>query len=85
MTDVFISYARAERTRVEPLGRDLGKLLPVLLEDVSPKIGFRQFQTIDFRHWSGAAPLLREAIDRYQEWGMPKHEALAQRTLAELS
>ena len=28
-------------------GRDLGKLIPVLLERVKPPMGFRQYQTID--------------------------------------
>ena len=131
MTDVFISYARADRTRVEPLaqaledagfttwwdddlaggveysreiearihearavlvlwsetsiestwvadeaelGRDLGKLVPVLLDDVAPKMGFRQFQAIDFRRWAGAAgepcfTALAEALRRHVDAG----------------
>ena len=35
------------------LGRDTGKLVPVLIDDIQPKIGFRQFQSVDFCNWSG--------------------------------
>ena len=127
MTDVFISYARADRSRVEPLaraledagfstwwdddlaggveysreiearihaaravlvlwsrtsiestwvadeaelGRDTGKLVPALLDDVQPKIGFRQFQAVDFRLWTGdpgeaCFSALRQALARH--------------------
>ncbi|MFL6731538.1 MAG: TIR domain-containing protein [Sphingomicrobium sp.] len=34
-------------------GRDSGRLVPVLLDDARPPIGFRQFQTTDLSHWSG--------------------------------
>jgi TolB-like protein len=34
-------------------GRDSGRLVPVLLDDCRPPIGFRQFQTADLSHWSG--------------------------------
>jgi CheY-like chemotaxis protein len=33
--------------------RDLGRLIPVLLDDVAPPLGFRQIQAIDFRSWAG--------------------------------
>lgn len=35
------------------VGRDNGVLVPILVDDIQPKIGFRQFQTIDFRDWRG--------------------------------
>ena len=35
------------------LGRDAGKLVPLVIDDAQPKIGFRQFQSIDFRNWTG--------------------------------
>jgi tetratricopeptide (TPR) repeat protein len=35
------------------LGRDAGKLVPLVIDDVRPKIGFRQFQSIDFCNWTG--------------------------------
>jgi tetratricopeptide (TPR) repeat protein len=34
-------------------GRDSGRLIPVLLDDVRPPIGFRQFQATDLSRWSG--------------------------------
>jgi hypothetical protein len=34
-------------------GRDSGRLVPVLLDECRPPIGFRQFQTTDLSHWSG--------------------------------
>lgn len=35
------------------LGRDAGKLVPLVIDGAQPKIGFRQYQSIDFNHWSG--------------------------------
>jgi len=35
------------------LGRDAGKLVPLIIDNVQPKIGFRQFQSIDFCNWNG--------------------------------
>ncbi len=35
------------------LGRDAGKLVPLVIDDIQPKIGFRQFQSIDFCNWTG--------------------------------
>ena len=34
-------------------GRDTDRLVPVVLDDSRPPIGFRQFQSIDFSGWSG--------------------------------
>lgn len=34
-------------------GRDSGRLVPVLLEECRPPLGFRQFQTTDLSRWSG--------------------------------
>src|SRR5205814_10437135 len=35
------------------VGRDMGWLVPVTFDGTEPPLGFRQFQTIDLRHWSG--------------------------------
>lgn len=34
-------------------GRDRGCLVPIAIDDVKPKLGFRQFQTIAFERWNG--------------------------------
>ncbi len=34
-------------------GRDSGRLIPILLEPVSPPMGFRQYQNLDFSTWKG--------------------------------
>lgn len=34
-------------------GRDRGRLIPVLLDDASPPMGFRQYQNIDLSSWKG--------------------------------
>ncbi len=54
------------------LGRDAGKLVPLVIDDVQPKIGFRQFQSIDFCNWTGdirepCFATLRQALDRLIE------------------
>ncbi len=36
------------------VGREKGILVPIALDDAPPKIGFRQFQTVDFSKWNGA-------------------------------
>ena len=58
------------------LARDAGKLIPLVIDDIQPKIGFRQFQSIDFSHWNGdvRAPCLatlKRALDRYMEPQQP--------------
>ena len=58
------------------LGRDAGKLVPLIIDDVKPKIGFRQFQAIDFRNWNGDVrepcfAMLKQALDRHFEPGPP--------------
>ena len=112
VTDIFISYSRADRDRIEKLaavleadnfnvwwdknitggvefsketearldeakvvlvvwsknsihsnwvadeateGRERGCLVPIAIDEVKPKIGFRQFQTIAFENWNGEA------------------------------
>lgn len=35
------------------IGRNQNKLIPVMLDDVTQPLGFRQIQSIDFSHWSG--------------------------------
>src|SRR5687768_7994523 len=34
-------------------GRDSGRLIPLVLDDCAPPLGFRQFQSIPLRGWSG--------------------------------
>lgn len=129
MTDIFISYSRADRGRVEALaaaleasgfaiwwdkkldggtefsretearldaakvvlvcwskvsinsmwvadeatvGRDKGALVPIAIDAVAPKLGFRQIQTIDFSAWSGEA-------------SVPEFQQLAQALRAKLT
>lgn len=50
-------------------GRDRGRLVPVLVEQVKPPMGFRQYQTLDFSGWAGGKriprlPELLQSIDR---------------------
>ena len=57
-------------------GRDRGRLVPVLLEEVAPPLGFRQYQAIDLSAWTGRGtarglkPLL-DAIERRATAGEP--------------
>lgn len=45
-------------------GRDRGRLVPVVLDDSQPPLGFRQFQAIDLKGWSGrGANLALKEID----------------------
>ena len=34
-------------------GRDAGKLIPILIDNVKPPMGFRQYQAIDLAAWTG--------------------------------
>ena len=34
-------------------GRDTGRLIPILLDETRPPLGFRQFQAIDLSRWKG--------------------------------
>ena len=48
-------------------GRDSGRLVPVVIDDSKPPLGFRQFQSIDLSGWKGRAnapaiTMLHEAI-----------------------
>ena len=48
-------------------GRDSGRLVPVVIDDSKPPLGFRQFQSIDLSRWKGrenapAITMLHEAI-----------------------
>jgi adenylate cyclase len=47
-------------------GRDSNKLVPILLDDCRPPLGYRQYQTVDLAQWrDGALPaLLLESIDQ---------------------
>jgi adenylate cyclase len=48
-------------------GRDLAKLVPVLIEECKPPLGFRQYQTVDLTRWTapGALPQpLLEAVSK---------------------
>ena len=54
------------------LGRDADKLIPLVIDNVQPKIGFRQFQSIDFRNWAGDVrepcfASLKQALARHIE------------------
>ena len=58
------------------LGRDAGKLVPLVIDDVQPKIGFRQFQSIDFRNWTGDVrepcfAALKKALARHVQPDLP--------------
>jgi adenylate cyclase len=57
-------------------GRDSGRLVPVLIGETKPPLGFRQFQSIDLSRWNGrdAAELhgLMDAIEKIV--GKPGHE-----------
>jgi len=58
------------------LGRDAGKLVPLVIDDVQPKFGFRQFQAIDFRNWTGDVrepcfATLKQALARHIEQDPP--------------
>ena len=46
-------------------GRDSGRLVPVMLDDSRPPIGFRQFQSTDMSGWSGRGrpKQIREVIE----------------------
>lgn len=46
-------------------GRDGGRLIPVLIESVSPPMGFRQYQNVDFSAWKGrnSPPRMAELLD----------------------
>ena len=35
------------------VGRDKGRLVPILIDAISPPLGFRQFQNIDMSRWRG--------------------------------
>lgn len=48
-TSVRSSWVRDEAAE----GRDSGRLLPLLLDDSAPPLGFRQFQSISIAGWSG--------------------------------
>lgn len=66
-------------------GRDRGKLVPVLLDQVKPPMGFRQFQTIDLTGWKPRQRLpkqdeLLKAIGRMAAGPAPAQTAAAQPT-----
>ncbi|MEM9263425.1 MAG: TIR domain-containing protein, partial [Pseudomonadota bacterium] len=46
------------------VGRDRGSLVPIAIDDVQPKLGFRQIQTIEFQKWNGRrdAPAFRALV-----------------------
>ena len=54
-------------------GRDKGCLIPVLIEPVSPPMGFRQYQNLDFSGWKGRGkpPRLAELLDSIGALGEP--------------
>ena len=52
-------------------GRDSGRLVPVVIGETKPPLGFRQFQSIDFSGWNGeqAAPQLGALLDAIAQLG----------------
>ncbi|HEU5286361.1 MAG TPA: TIR domain-containing protein [Sphingomicrobium sp.] len=44
-------------------GRDTGRLVPILIDDCKPPLGFRQFQAIDLRDWTGRRTLPHHVLD----------------------
>ena len=52
-------------------GRDSGRLVPVLIGEIKPPLGFRQFQSIDFSDWKGeqTAPQLGALLDAIAQLG----------------
>ena len=57
-----IAAVRSEWVRAEAdSGREQSKLLPVVLDDIQPPLGFRQFQAADLRDWKGSPGTPRSA------------------------
>jgi tetratricopeptide (TPR) repeat protein len=54
-------------------GRDTGRLIPIVLDNTQPPLGFRQFQTIDFSRWKGRSrpPQLRSLLDALGDQSTP--------------
>jgi adenylate cyclase len=52
-------------------GRDSGRLVPVVIGETKPPLGFRQFQSIDFSGWNGeqAAPQLGALLEAIAQLG----------------
>lgn len=44
-------------------GRDSDRLVPILINDCKPPLGFRQYQSIDLTGWTGRRPLPASLID----------------------
>lgn len=61
-------------------GRDSGRLIPVLLDDCAPPLGFRQIQSVPLAGWSGRGnpphrQALLDAIDRRRAHAEPSGAA----------
>jgi len=54
-------------------GRDSGRLVPILIEPVSPPMGFRQYQNLDFSAWKGRGkpPRMADLLDSITAVGEP--------------
>jgi len=65
-------------------GRDSGRLVPVLIDQVRPPIGFRQFQTTDLSSWSGRGKPkhLQSVLSAVAEKAGISHEAAVRPTPA---
>jgi adenylate cyclase len=52
-------------------GRDSGRLVPVVIGETKPPLGFRQFQSIDFSGWNGeqSAPQLSALLEAIVQLG----------------
>src|SRR5262245_60258567 len=44
-------------------GRDKGTMIPILIEDVKPPLGFQQFQCLDLVAWKGEGPTKPEGAN----------------------
>jgi tetratricopeptide (TPR) repeat protein len=60
-------------------GRDGGRLIPVLIEQVTPPMGFRQYQNLDFMGWKGRGkpPRLAELLASIDAISAPQGDATA--------
>jgi tetratricopeptide (TPR) repeat protein len=60
------------------VGRDSGRLLPVMIEKVEPPLGFRQYQSIDLSGSRHGEAALQSLIDVVSRVGGPAHPVTGQ-------
>ena len=58
------------------VGRDSGRLVPIMVDRSKPPLGFRQFQTIDLSSWKGRPPAakLEELLDAIADLSTPARD-----------